>query len=129
MRVHKIMIGLVLVLCLCLTACTPTQFHPMSGTWYCEELQAQVLFDYPENWDGINNDESGIYAIVDGEKIACICVYDEGSKVFAIECYERNNDKYNLSETIYCLEHVSLSDTEYVVKDEAGNQYTFIRQD
>jgi hypothetical protein len=51
------------------------------------------------------------------------------SKHFAIVCQESDNAKFALGEVIYSLDVVSLSETEYVLEDDAGKQYTFVRID
>lgn len=114
-----------------LSACTPKQRTPHEGTWYCAELQAQfsvskgdgfVSTDYVHTVDEYEN-----YIIVDGDRIAALLSNDRGSMDVHIICQESNNLRYGLGEIIYSLEFVNLSDTEYIVEDETGKRYAFLR--
>lgn len=118
-----------LSLCVLLGGCVQRYYAPDSGTWYCEELQAQFIASEPDDFYPLNNDESGIYVIVDGDKIAAAIDLQMYSKHFAIVCQESNNQKYDLGEVIYAFEVVRLDDSEYVLKDEEGKEYTFVRTD
>lgn len=131
MKVAKVLLGLPVVLCIILSACTK-EYHPQEGTWYCEELQLQLSFGiYILNEPGNSkyNDELYGYIIIDGERIGCQGSYDGHSRFMGVHSQELDNKKYPAGYQFYLLEAVSLGDTQYVVKDEAGNQYTFIRQD
>ena len=77
----------------------------------------------------VDNDESGNYVVVDGDKIACSWGNDRGSPMVYIMCQESNNTHYGLGEYVYILEFVCLSDLEYVLKDKSGKEYTFVRTD
>lgn len=121
MNTHNKLALFMLVICAFLVGCTPVYYAPDSGTWYCEELQAQFIADDP--------DEAGTYVIVGGDKIVCAIDLQKNSKHFAILCQESDNNKYDLGEVIYALEVVSLSDSEYVLKDEEGKEYIFVRID
>jgi hypothetical protein len=129
MNAHKKIVFGVLALCTFLVACVPVFYFPDSGTWYCEELQAQFVADTPDDFNPLNNDESGIYVIVDGDQIACVIDLERHSTHFAFMCQETDNAKFELGETIYELEIVSLSEMEYVLEDETGKRYTFVRID
>lgn len=130
MRYLKCFIVLTL-LCLILSACETAIYIPEHGTWYCEELQAQLIGrgDLDADWNPTDNDDSGIYVIQDGDKIACTWGGQKGGTRFRIECMESDNEKYELGDVIYTLYFVSLDDDTYVLKDEAGKEYTFVRQE
>ena len=118
-------------LCLLLSGCTTRLYIPEHGIWYCEELQAQTVGtkDLPADWDPRNNDDSGIYVIIDDDKIACNWEGQRGGQKFEIACYEGDNEKYEMGEVLYTLYFVSLDDHSYVLKDSDGKEYTFLRQD
>lgn len=122
-----VFVSILMALCVIFFGCSNVRRVPDCGKWYCEDLQAHVNFDLPDDWDPLNNDESGVYIVEDGEIIACVWTNDPGSSNIYISCQESDHDRYRLGEIIYCLEFVSLSDSEYVVKDDAGKQYTFVR--
>lgn len=124
---------LVCVICIFSTACSPTERVPQSGTWYCSELQAQFTAvpsnaSLPDDYL-VDNDESGVYVIVDGDKVACSWCNDRGSSKVYISCQETNNSRYELGELVYSLEFVRISASEYVLSDENGKEYTFVRID
>lgn len=128
--INKRLVFLLLALCALLAACVPEFYAPDSGTWYCEELQAQFIADASHRYQlQDNSQEPGTYVIVDGDKIRCVIDLQRYSKHFAIVCQEADNEKYDLGEAIYELEVVSLSDSEYVLEDDDGKKYTFVRKD
>lgn len=132
-KVQWFILLLACMICISLAACTPIERMPQSGTWYCSELQAQLTI-YPNQaslpYDYLlDNDESGNYVIVNGDKIACTWGNDRGSPIVYIMCQESDNPHYGLGEFIYALEFVRLSDSEYVLKDKRGKEYTFVRTD
>lgn len=124
---------ILLLLILGLSACTPEQRTPNEGTWYCAELQSQFSVDRGNGFvpkDDVNAvDESENYVIVDGDRIAALLSNDRGSIQVYIICQESDNPHYKLGDIIYSLEFVDLSNTEYILKDEAGKIYTFLRVD
>ena len=128
-RVSVLLILLVLIFEL--TACEFEQRIPNNGTWYCSELQAQFSIDQEDGYvskDYVHTvDESENYVIVDGDRIAALLSNNRGSINVYIICQEPDNLRYGLGEIIYSLEFVNLSDTEYTLKDETGNIYTFIQ--
>ena len=124
---------LLLSLILGLSACTTEPRVPIDGIWFCTELQAQFSTDqttgfFPENYTHVV-DESQNYVVVSGDRIAALLTNDHGSMEVCIICQETDNPNYELGENIFTLEFVSLSDTEYVLKDKEGKKYTFIRMD
>ena len=117
-----------------LSACTPTpkQVCPDDGVWYCEELPAQFYMDWEDDFSDDEFpvvDETETYIIVNGDRIAAGCGTDRvlRNEVVVIFCVELNHPVYDFGETIYSMEFVQLTDTEYVIKDDEGKHYTFIR--
>ena len=113
------------------SACDSGKRTPDDGVWYCEELQAKFTYGLIDTYvspdDPFIIDESENYVIVNGDRIAAIFGGDRGAKYVSIVCQELDHPDFYCDETIYLFEFVSLSDTEYVVKDDAGKQYTFLR--
>lgn len=121
---------LVIIAILSLASCTFPQYAPNEGTWYCEKLQAQLCFDSPDGvMDPLNNFETRSFVMVDNEKVTCGWINQRASVVLSIISQDTLSDKFYLGQTIYELEYVSLSDTEYTVKDWEGNIYIFVRQE
>ena len=124
-----------LAVLLSLSACTPEQRLPSDGVWYCEELQAQFNRDWLDGYHGYADeevptvDETDNYVIVNGDRIAALWGNLPRSKMVSIACQEPNHPDFDLGENIYYLEFVRLTDTECVLKDDAGKQYTFVRID
>lgn len=131
----KITVALIaLTLFFGLTACNHKLLLPTeNGIWYCAELQAQFTVGYrtDEVSDGEDYyvDEMYDYVIVNGDRIAALLRNNHGSKLVSIICQERNHPVYKMGDIIYIFEFVRLSDTEYVLKDEGGKRYTFVRID
>lgn len=129
---------LLLVLAIGLSGCEWEQRIPTDGVWYCEELQAQfTVYERPgyvdPDWRPVADeqgnyvDENESYIIIDGDRIAASWANDRGSISVWIHCCEERNPNYRLGEELCSFIFVSLSDTEYVLKDDDGTQYTFIR--
>jgi hypothetical protein len=129
---------LLLILVIGLSGCKFEQRIPTDGVWYCEELQAQfTVYERPgyvdPDWRPVADeqgnyvDENESYVIIDGDRIAAMWENDRGSIRVRIHCSEERNPKYNLGKVIYAFDFVSLSDTKYVLEDDDGTQYTFIR--
>ena len=122
--------ALVVIVILSLTSCTFPQYAPNEGTWYCEELQTQICFDRLDGgMDPVDNSEARTFVIVDNEKVVCTWINQRASVVLSIISQDTLSDKFHLGQTIYELEYVRLSDTEYTVKDREGNIYIFVRQE
>ncbi len=107
---------------------------PGEGIWYCAELQAQFTVRQAEafvspydEYDEYFVDESENYVIVNGERIAALLGSDRGATYVWITCEELDHPDFYEGEIIYSFDFVSLSDTEYILKDDAGKQYTFLR--
>lgn len=66
---------------------------------------------------------------MDGDKIRCGINLQRYSRHFDIVSQEAANKKYDLGEAIYELEVASLRDSKYVLEDDDGKKYTFIRKD
>ena len=129
---------LLLVLAIGLSGCEWEQRIPTDGVWYCEELQAQfTVYERPgyvdPDWRPVADeqgnyvDENESYVIIDGDRIAASWGNDRGSIRVVILCNEERNPNCYLGEVIYAFNFVSLSDTEYVLEDDDGKRYTFIR--
>ena len=128
--VCRLLMCVVLILFLNLSACVKKVYYPEYGIWYCEALQTQTLGSksVPDDWSPVDNDESGIYVIISGEKIACNFEGYPGSVHLWITCMETENETYEFGEIIYSFEFVSLSDSEYVLTDEDEKEYIFVRK-
>ncbi len=104
---------------------------PMEGVWYCEQLQAQFTYRTidgylaPEDIPPVDENEN--YVIVNGDRIAALIGHNHGSDYVTIICQEFNHPEYAVGESIYAFTSVSYSDTAFVLKDDAGQQYTFLR--
>lgn len=129
---------LLLVLAIGLSGCEREQRIPTDGVWYCEELQAQfTVYERPgyvdPDWrpvadeQGNYEDENESYIIIDSDRIAAMWENDRGSIIVRIHCCEERNPNYRLNEVICSFDFASLSDTEYVLEDDDGKRYTFIR--
>lgn len=129
---------LLLVLAMGLSGCEWEQRIPTDGVWYCEELQAQfTVYERPgyvdPDWRPVADeqgnyvDENESYIIIDGDRIAASWANDRGSISVWIYCSEERNPNYRLGEELCSFNFVSLSDTEYVLEDDDGKRYTFIR--
>lgn len=124
---------IVLSLLLGLSACMHEQRFPTDGIWHCEELQAHFTIGHGDGsdyeWpDGeFIVDETENYVIVNGDRIACLWGVLHDSTRVEIFCQELDHPDYDAGENIYAFDFVSLSDTEYVLKDDAGKHYTFER--
>jgi hypothetical protein len=121
----------VLALLFGLSSCKLEYPHPTDGVWYCEELQAQFTFGQGDIFDSSDDifdvDESENYIVVNNDRIASRLNSDLGAKYVMIVCMESNHPDFYFREAIYSLEFVSLSGTEYVVKDKEGKEYIFLR--
>lgn len=126
-----IAILILLILVIGLYGCEFEQRIPTDGVWYCEELQAQfTVYERPgyvdPDWRPYV-DENESYIIIDGDRIAASWGNDRGSIRVGILCSEESNPNYYLGQLICAFNFVSLSDTEYVLEDDDGTQYTFVR--
>jgi hypothetical protein len=129
-RIIALLISLSLLLGL--NACiSKERKYPKSGVWYCADLQAQFTFEIDENSTDLDYipiiDENENYVIVNGDRIAAICGNTPGSRRVLLICQEEDNPQYHLGEVIYGFDFVRLTDTEYVLEDEDGTQYTFVK--
>lgn len=98
--------------------CTPDQYEPENGVWYCEDLQIQLSYDIGKE----------CYAIIDGEKIKTACGSDRGVNRLCVSNQQKGHPKYYMGETIFVAEIISLNETEFVVYDEqAQREFVFYR--
>ena len=122
---------IVLSLLFGLSACELEDPFPSDGIWYCAELQAQFTMTKGDTFvspdDEYFVDESENYIIVNGDRIAAILGSDPGATYVWIVCQEWDHPDFDCGEIIYSFDFVSLSDTEYILEDDAGKQYTFLR--
>ena len=121
----------VLALLFVLSSCESEDPFPHDGIWYCAELQAQFTMTKGDTFvspdDEFFVDESEDYVIVNSDRIAALLESDRGATYVWIVCQEPDHPDFDCGEIIYSFEFVSLSDTEYVLKDDTGKQYTFLR--
>lgn len=121
----------VLALLFVLSSCESEDPFPHDGIWYCAELQAQFTMTKGDTFvspdDEYFVDESENYIIVNGDRIAAGLGSNFGATYVWIGCQEPDRPVFNVGEIIYSFEFVSLSDTEYVLEDDTGKQYTFLR--
>lgn len=107
---------ILLILTFCLASCY-TEWMPQSGVWYSEELQMQISFDGGES-----------FAVIDGRKIVCIFENDRSSKCFTLLSQDRNAKDIPIGQELFCGERISLTENEFVVKEEkTGQLYVFRR--
>ncbi|MBE6934626.1 MAG: hypothetical protein E7462_06240 [Ruminococcaceae bacterium] len=71
--------------------------------------------------------ENENYVIINGDRIASILSGDHGATYVWIICQEWDHPDFDCGEIIYAFEFVGLSDNEYVLKDDEGKHYTFVR--
>lgn len=102
----------------CVYAITSYRIYPEGGTWYCEELQISINFDY----DGTSK------AIIDGEEIACRALYFDASELITIN--RVYNDVAYIEQCEFAGYFVSLKDNELVLRDrDTKVEYVFIKQE
>lgn len=90
------------------------RIYPESGTWYCEDLQIYINFDY----------EGTSKAIIDGEEIDCRALYFDASELITI------NRVYDdiAYEAVFAGLFVSLKDNELILCDrDTKVEYTFVK--
>lgn len=119
MRTRIICLVLVVMLAFVVfSSCTPVDFYPNDGDWYCEELKIQVNF----------GGEGECFVLIDGEKVKCGWLNDRGSDSLSVICQESECDYCRLGEDILWAKFVSLDENTLVVKDaNSGVEYTFVR--
>ena len=121
----------VLALLFGLSSCESEYPFPRDGIWYCAELQAQFTMTKGDTFvspdDEYFVDESENYIIVNGDRIAAVLGSNFGVTYVWIVCQEPDHPDFDCGEIIYSFEFVSLSDTEYILKDDAGKRYAFLR--
>ena len=123
----------ILLLSLWLSACTYgyEPWTPETGIWDCPELNARFTFGH--NFDTTTPtavwtiDESGDYVMINGDSITAVCARRYDSDKVTIICIEEDHPDFRVGEDIYAFDFVRLTDTEYVLRDETGKEYTFVR--
>lgn len=96
---------------------------PKDGVWYCEELQAQFKLGQDDKLPSPDDE----YVVINGDRIATAIAGDRGAEYVWIICQESDHPDFDCGEIIYSFDFVSLSGTEYVLKDDTGKHYTFLR--
>lgn len=94
-------------------------YVPKEGVWYCEELQIQISFEE-------NNDT---YVTEDGNQIMCTWSHDRNSKHFEVWCIDFNTHFYEYDDVVFSGTFVKLTNDQYILEDEAGKEYIFLRMD
>ena len=118
MRFRSIVIYAIALCTIFCMGCTPDQYEPLNGVWYCEDLQMQLSYDVGK--------ES--YVIIAGEKIAIACGSDSGVSRLCVSNQQRNHPEYHMGETIFEAEIISLNATKFVVYDmQAQREFVFYR--
>lgn len=98
--------------------CTPIEFYPNEGEWYCEELQIQLSFDAGGD----------CFYIYENEQIKCGCGSDKGSTWLSVCSQDADSEYFFLGEEVFGAEFVSLEQDVLVVYSETdGRNYTFHR--
>ena len=117
---YLVFIVSVLFLCGCTGPVPPEVNIPTEGTWYCEELQAQLIFDPPY----------GVYSSVtiDGEELTCHVGNHRGSLDLLVYYQGELHAEYDLGETLYWFVFVDRDEEKMAVKDhDTDEMYTFER--
>ena len=104
-----------IILILCAGANDPN--IPKEGIWFCEELQMQISFE--------PNQRS--FKLVGEHKITCSWRHDKNSRYISIVCLEEKNAMYTFGDVVFCGEYVALDKQQYVLSDDTGKTYTFLR--
>ena len=105
--------GIILILCVE----TDDPYIPTEGIWFCEELQLQVSFE--------SNQRS--FKLAGENKIICTWEHDKNSRYISIVCLEEKNAMYTFGDVVFCGEYVALDKQQYVLSDDTGKTYTFLR--
>mgnify|MGYP003297396398 CR=1 FL=1 len=100
-----------------LQGCTPKEFYPDSGEWYCQELELQLAF----------GQDGECFAMINGEKMTCACGADRGSQYLSVGCQEVDCEYCSLGEEIFGAYFVSLDGDTLVLKTDDGTEYKFLR--
>lgn len=113
-------------------AITPQSVLPQSGVWRCEQLQMELSFQKKPSFVAVdetveNRNESLSFVMIEGEHVGCYAHNDKGSKNVYIHCREKGNKYFYEDQTICVLQHLSINEREWVLQDEGGQQYKFVR--
>ena len=112
----RVFIAIIQLLILC-AGCTPDQYEPEDGVWFCEVLQMQLSYE---------KDVQSFF-VENGDKIICACGSDKGVPYLFVSVQEAHHPIYALGEEIFCAKIISVSETEFVVYDERNEcQYVFL---
>ena len=118
MKFKVIMIYSIVLCFFSCIGCTPDQYEPENGVWYCDELQIQLSYDVGKE----------CYAIINGEKIKAACGSDRGVSRLCVSIQQEDHPEYNMGETFFEAEIINLNEHEFVVYDEqTQREYIFYR--
>lgn len=107
-----------IILSIFLLSCTPAQFFPKEGIWYCSELEMQLDFQ----------DETSCFLIYEREKVICALGYERGSSWLSVGCQDPNTTHFMLGEEVFGAEFVSLeSDRLVLLEAKTGTEYCFLK--
>lgn len=130
MKRWSVLIVILSLLC-GVSACKLEYPIPSEGIWYCAELQAQFTLAQGDGFASPNDeyviDDTKDYVVVNGDRIAAILESDRGATYVWIVCQEWDHPIFDCGEIIYSFDFVSLSDTKYILEDDTGKRYTFLR--
>lgn len=95
-----------------------TEWMPIDGIWYCEELQIQIAFSsYGE-----------CFAMIDNQKVICDCINDRGSTWFSVVVQQGNVNGHPIGSSIFTAERVELTNDLFIVSQYlTGEEFTFIK--
>lgn len=72
-------------------------------------------------------DYAHCYIVVDGMEIRCTVGNDRGSDQIMILCQEPDTEYFRLGEMILAAWHIELTDNLWIMQDDAGCEYVFVR--
>ena len=105
--------GIILILC----AGANDPYIPKEGIWFCEELQIQISFE--------PNQRS--FKLVGEHKITCSWRHDKNSRYISVVCLEDKDTMYAAGDVVFSGKYVALDKQQYVLSDDTGKTYTFLR--
>lgn len=101
-----------------LSACSPDQYEPTEGVWYCEELNIQLSYESDEI----------TYMVIDGELVVCACGSDKGVDRILLCCQQEGHRDFYLGELLFEAQIIALRESELLVYvDTLDTQFSFER--
>ena len=117
MKTCKLLIILSIVLAF-LSACSPDQYEPTEGVWYCEELNIQLSYEPDEI----------SYMVIDGETVLCACGSDKGIDRILLCCQQEGHGAFYMGELLFEAQIIGLSESQMLeCVDTLDTQYCFER--